>query len=60
MVRKSDTCIGRVSGAALSVYDSLEDAQKRADIIKSERGLRLEVYECEHSGGWHLTKDSDY
>lgn len=43
-------------GSAKEAYQSKSDAQKRARIIKSEQGVTLSVYPCEHGNGWHLTK----
>ncbi len=56
---KCSYCTG-ADGKPKDLYKTYADAKRRADIIRSERGLHLEVYECEHTGGWHLTKDSSY
>jgi DNA-directed RNA polymerase subunit RPC12/RpoP len=38
------------------LYRTREAAEKRAKIIKKEKGIKLRVYECMHQAGWHLTK----
>lgn len=52
---KCDYCRGR-DGKAKDLYHTFSDAKKRAEIIKQEKGLVLQVYECEYNSGWHLTK----
>ncbi|MBN2695160.1 hypothetical protein JXR93_10915 [bacterium] len=44
------------------LYPTKKIAEQRANIIFEEKGIKLNVYECEYSNGWHLThKDScDY
>jgi hypothetical protein len=44
------------SGKCKRLYYSEEDAERRADILYEEEGVNLEVYECPHNDGWHLTK----
>lgn len=39
-------------------YGSAEDAQRRADILRREQGVSLQVYACEYGSGWHLTRSS--
>lgn len=36
-------------------YESEEAAERRAEILATERGVWLRVYECPHYEGWHLT-----
>ena len=43
-------------GRHKALYETFEGASKRADIIRKERGITLNVYECPHQAGWHLTK----
>lgn len=43
-------------GNGKQLYFTKDGATKRAKIISEERGLRLDVYECPHAKGWHLTK----
>lgn len=38
------------------LYLSYQSALKRAKCIYKERNERLNVYECCHNHGWHLTK----
>lgn len=38
-------------------YRTEEEAQRTADHVERCRGVRLRVYRCEWSGGWHLTSD---
>lgn len=47
------------SGEAKALYPSKSDAVQRARIIGEERGLRLKVYACPHTRGWHLTRGDD-
>ena len=50
-----DMCSG-ADGGPKHAYASYEDAARRAEIIREEKGLWLTVYECPHGRGWHLTK----
>ena len=50
-----DWCRGS-DGKAKEAYVTEEDAERRARILLTERGVRLRAYECEHGSGWHLTK----
>ena len=47
-------CTGR-DGRPKASYASDEDAERRAEILQEERGVKLGVYRC-NQGGWHLTK----
>jgi len=38
------------------LYETKEAAQRRAKIIKEERGVTLNVYICPHQHGWHLAR----
>jgi len=44
------------NGRPKDAYDTERDAQRRADILHQEKGIRLRVYKCPHGHGWHLTK----
>jgi len=48
-------CTG-ADGRYKATYGSSEDAERRADILRDERGVDLRVYPCPHDDGWHLTK----
>ncbi len=48
-------CTGR-DGIPKSAYRSRSEASTRAKIIYSEKGIKLNVYQCIYSHGWHLTK----
>ena len=54
---KCSHCTGK-NGNAKDSYQSCEDAQRRADILRKEQGASLSVYACEHGNGWHLTRDT--
>ena len=43
-------------GSNKALYQTRDAATKRAAIIRNERGLHLEIYECPYNNGWHLTK----
>jgi hypothetical protein len=45
-------------GTAKEIYANKEEALRRAEYIKGERGTALKAYPCPKSSGWHLTKDS--
>jgi hypothetical protein len=48
-------------GEKKECYESTNEARQRADYIKKERGILLNVYRCPHGNGWHLTKNNaDY
>jgi len=38
-------------------YASEQDADRRAAILRTERGISLRSYPCEYGQGWHLTKE---
>ena len=48
-------CTDRL-GHYKDLYATKDDAQKRADILYEERGVLLNLYQCPHNNGWHLTK----
>ena len=45
------------NGRPKQLYLTYEAAQKRARLRYQEDGIRLNVYECCHNRGWHLTKN---
>lgn len=53
--RTCHSCAG-ADGRPKEAYASLQDAQRRADILRSERGIFLRAYQCDYGSGWHLTK----
>jgi len=53
--RPCSYCTGR-DGAPKALYETYDDAKRRANIIYQERGVRLDVYECRYDNGFHLTK----
>ncbi len=58
----SETCtICRgADGQLKESYATERDALRRAGHLRKEMGVKLQVYECEHGNGWHLTKRQDY
>lgn len=50
------SCSWSDSSKPKKLYSSEEIAQRRADIIYQENGVRLRVYPCPHHVGYHLTK----
>jgi hypothetical protein len=59
LAKKICPCCKGSDGTHKEIYDTREDALQRAEYIRSERGVRLKVYQCSAGNGWHLTKDSD-
>lgn len=54
----STTC-GHCTGAdgrAKAAYSTEQDAARRAEILRVERGVFLRAYACAYGQGWHLTK----
>ncbi|WP_020674487.1 hypothetical protein [Geopsychrobacter electrodiphilus] len=43
-------------GNSKELYLSKDGAKNRAKIIMRQKGIHLEIYECPHQSGWHLTK----
>lgn len=54
MPRKSDTCIGKVSGEPLSVYESKYEADEAAEYANTQYDNNLSPYQCTKCGEWHL------
>lgn len=54
----SETCSHCIDGRGQlkQLYESMEDASRRAEIQYERYGTKLSVYECPHNNGWHLTK----
>ena len=52
---KCPVCTG-ADGKPKDAYRNAREAQRRADILRSEQGAELRIYACEHGHGWHLTK----
>ena len=55
---KCSHCTDR-NGVSKDLYVTKKDAERRAELSYRERDIRLDVYECEYSSGWHLTKRDD-
>lgn len=53
--RTCRSCAG-ANGKPKEAYASQEDAERRAEILRSEQGVNLRVYRCDYGNGWHLTK----
>jgi hypothetical protein len=55
----SKTCIycPDSRGRPKELYETREDAERRAEIIAEEQGIWLRVYSCRYQTGWHLTKN---
>ena len=53
---KCPFCKG-TNGLPKDAYLNRKDAQRRADILYEEQGVSLQVYRCDHSNAWHLTRD---
>lgn len=47
-------CRGK-DGKPKASYQSKDDAERRAGILRKEQGVSLKVYPCKHGSGWHLT-----
>ncbi|WP_221796216.1 hypothetical protein [Oceanobacter mangrovi] len=45
------------NGRPKQLYLTYESAKKRAQLRYEEDGVLLNVYECCHNRGWHLTKN---
>ncbi|MCB9609892.1 MAG: hypothetical protein H6716_25105 [Polyangiaceae bacterium] len=48
-------CAGR-EGRSKAANADREAAERRAEILSEEQGLRLRAYPCDYGGGWHLAK----
>jgi hypothetical protein len=49
-------CTGR-DGRPKRLYSSEEEARRTARHVERTRGVRLRVYQCDWTWGWHLTSD---
>ena len=54
MAGKSSTCVGKVSRAPLTEYDSRDEALDGAEYVLSAHGKRMTPYRCSRCGLWHL------
>lgn len=52
--RKSMSCMGKVSQAPVTEYDSLVEAQQGADHARVAYARDLEPYQCDECQFWHL------
>jgi hypothetical protein len=54
----STTCRSCIdsNGYPKDLYRMEGDAERRAEIIYKEQGIRLKIYKCPYNNGWHLTK----
>jgi hypothetical protein len=57
--RTCRSCAG-ADGKPKEAYASQQDAEKRAAILRSERGVILRAYRCDYGNGWHLTKGARF
>ena len=48
-------CAGS-DGQPKQAYETQDAAERRAEILRRERGVRLTTYWCPYGAGWHLTK----
>ena len=44
------------NGEPKALFYDRRTAERRADILRREKGWLLSTYECEYGLGWHLTK----
>jgi hypothetical protein len=56
-LRKCDYCGGK-DGRKKDVYETFQAAFDSAKYIEEERGTFLNIYQCPHGNGWHLTKNN--
>jgi len=47
-------------GKRKDIYKTYQEAVDAVKYFKNEHQLGLNIYECEHGYGWHLTKDSSF
>jgi len=45
------------NGNPKQLYETKEAAERRAQIIEAERGIRLTTYMCHYQNGYHLTSN---
>ncbi len=43
------------NGKQKAAYETRQDAERRAQILHNEKGIRLKVYQCPDCRYWHLT-----
>jgi hypothetical protein len=56
-VRKCEHCGGK-DGRKKDIYETFQTAFDAALHIEETRGIFLNVYQCPHGNGWHLTKNN--
>ncbi|MRI34251.1 hypothetical protein EOPP23_14750 [Endozoicomonas sp. OPT23] len=54
--KKCSHCTGS-DGRPKETYEGMGQALLRANILHEEQGIRLNIYACPNSSGWHLTKN---
>ena len=54
--KKCSYCLDS-NGNSKELYETQEAAERRAEIIAEEKGIRLKIYKCPYQDGWHLTKN---
>lgn len=57
--KKCKYCIGQ-DNKPKDAYPTKSVAQRRANILLKENGVKLTVYKCERGNGWHLTKKTHH
>lgn len=55
-LNKCKHCRGK-DGKQKDIYVTLQSALDTMEFVKENRGIYLNVYECPHGNGWHLTKN---
>lgn len=43
------------NGRPKAAYETKDDAERRAQILLKEQGIRLKIYQCPNCNFWHLT-----
>jgi hypothetical protein len=56
-LRKCEYCRGK-DGKEKDVYETFQSAFDTAKHIEENRKIYLNVYQCPHGNGWHLTKNN--
>jgi hypothetical protein len=56
-LRKCEYCRGK-DGKEKDVYETFQSAFDTAKFIEENRGIYLNIYQCPHGNGWHLTKNN--
>jgi hypothetical protein len=58
-LRKCEYCWGR-DGKEKDIYETVLLAFDAAVFIEDDKEIFLNIYECPHGNGWHLTKNNAY